>query len=337
VAAETARHLNGPTLVVTKSTVPVGSGDLVREIIAEHAPAGAAFEVASNPEFLREGSAIDDSLLPDRIVIGCRDRKSVTGLLELYAPLERPILLMDIRSAELVKQASNSFLATRISFINCMADLCEETGADIAQVVKGMGADRRIGRDFLSPGLGYGGSCFPKDTAALAAASETAGCPFELLDAVTRVNQERVPRFVRRMRTVLGDLRDRTVGVLGLAFKPNTDDIRESKAIELVRALVAEGAHIRAYDPAAGAEAGHLLTDVTLCKSAYDAARGSDAIVVATEWNEFKLLDLQRLRQELRQAVVFDGRNVYSPDRMAEGGFLYISVGRQDTGVRADG
>jgi UDPglucose 6-dehydrogenase len=323
-----ARHLTGSTLVVNKSTVPVGTGDIVREILRRHAPPEAEFEVVSCPEFLREGSAIADSLNPDRIIIGCNNQKAATKLLELYAPLERPVLLMDLNSAEMVKYASNSFLAARISFINSIADLCERMGADISQVIKGMRADERIGPHFLSPGLGYGGWCFPKDTEALAAASAAVGAPFRVLEAVIEVNRNRVPHFVARMKETLGHLDSRVIAVLGISFKPNTDDIREAKAIELIRSLLEQRALVRAYDPAAMPEAQRLLPQVTFCENPYQAAQGADALVVATEWNEFKLVDLARLRQLLRQPVVFDGRNVYSPERMAQLGFRYVSVGR---------
>jgi len=328
-AQEIARHLSGSALIVNKSTVPVGTGDIVRQILQRHASAEAEFEVVSNPEFLREGSAIGDSLRPDRIVIGCSNHKAATKLLELYAPLERQVLLMDLNSAELVKHASNSFLATKISFVNSVADLCERVGADITQVIKGMQADQRIGPHFLSPGLGFGGSCFPKDTEALAAASAAAGTPFRVLEAAIGVNRQRVPHFIARMKEVLGDLAGKAIAVLGLSFKPNTDDIREAKAIELVRALREEGARVRAYDPAAVPNARRVLPDIIYCENAYEAARGADALVVATEWNEFKQLDLTKLREVLRQPIVFDGRNIYPPDRMASLGFCYVSVGRK--------
>ncbi len=327
-AEEIARNLSTSTLVVNKSTVPVGTGDFVRETLERHAPPGVQFEVVSNPEFLREGSAIADSLHPDRIVIGCSNRKAATKLLELYAPLERQVLLMDLNSAELVKYASNSFLATKISFINSIADLCEQMGADIAQVVKGMQADDRIGPHFLNPGLGYGGSCFPKDTEALAAASAAAAAPFHLLEAAIAVNRQRVPRFLGRMKEILDGLDEKTIAVLGLSFKPDTDDLREAKPIELIRALTGEGAQVRAYDPAAMPKSQPLLPEVTFCESPYQAVEGADALVVATEWNEFKLLDLERIGNLLRRRIVFDGRNIYRPDRMAQFGFRHISVGR---------
>jgi UDPglucose 6-dehydrogenase len=326
----TARHLAGETLIVVKSTVPVGCGDFVRELLERHAPAGARFEVASNPEFLREGSAIADSLRPDRIVIGCGCQEGAMKLVELYAPLERPMLLMDVKSAELVKHASNSFLATRISFINGIADLCERAGADIQQVIKGMGADARIGRDFLSPGLGYGGSCFPKDTEALASTCAALDCRFELLEAVIAANRRRVPAFVARLERVLGELRGKTLAVLGLAFKPNTDDLRESRAMELTRALLAAGATVRAYDPVAMEGARRLLPEVTYCDSPYEAAEGAAALLIATEWNEFKQLNLERIREALQQPLILDSRSLYAPQKMKALGFRYLTVGRKD-------
>jgi UDPglucose 6-dehydrogenase len=322
-----APRLDDGALVVTKSTVPVGSGLRVREALEDVCP-DKRFEVASCPEFLREGSAIADSLRPDRVVIGCTDNGAAAKLIQLYAPLERPMLFMDLNSAELVKYAANSFLAMRISFINSIADLCEQMGADIAQVIKGLGADTRIGRHYLSPGLGYGGSCFPKDTAALAGASAEAGYRFELLEAVIETNRQRIPRFVERMRTVLGGLEGKTIAVLGLSFKPDTEDIRASKAVDLVSALLDQGAKVRAYDPAAMDGAQALLPEPTYCPDPYEVARGADALVIATEWNEFKLLDLARLRDLLHQPIVFDGRNIYEADRMAALGFRYVSVGR---------
>jgi len=326
-ARSLAPHLDEGALVVTKSTVPVGSGNRVREAMEETCPS-RQFEVASCPEFLREGAAIADSLNPDRVVIGCTDRDAAAKLVQLYAPLERPMLFMDVNSAELVKYAANSYLAMRISFINSIADLCEQMGADITQVIKGLGADARIGRHYLNPGLGYGGSCFPKDTAALAGASAEVGYQFDLLKAVMEVNQQRVPRFVQRMKTVLGGLEGKEIGVLGISFKPDTEDIRDSKAIELLQALREERARVRAYDPAAMELAKKVLPDITCCADAYETARDADALVIATEWNEFRLLDLERVRNLLRRPVIFDGRGIYRPEQVTALGFQYVSVGR---------
>ena len=327
-ASELAHHIHDGTLVVVKSTVPVGSGSMVKQILQENSPAGRLFEVASCPEFLREGSAVVDCLHPDRVVIGCSCTEAVAPLVRLYAPLERPLLFMDVNSAELVKYAANSFLAMRISFVNSVANLCEELDADISQVIKGISADTRIGGHYLSPGIGYGGSCFPKDTAALASSSAEVGSPFTIIEAVMEVNRQRVPRFVNRMRTVLGDLNGKTIAVLGLSFKPDTEDVRDSQAIELVRCLLAGGAHVRAYDPAAMPAAQALLPDAHYCANAYEAAAEADALAIATEWNEFKLLDLKRIAASMHQPIVFDGRNIYSPSEMSEMGFRYVSVGR---------
>jgi UDPglucose 6-dehydrogenase len=235
---------------------------------------------------------------------------------------------MDVNSAELVKYAANSFLAMRISFVNSIADLCEEMDADIGQVIKGISADTRIGGHYLDPGLGYGGSCFPKDTAALASFSAEAGCPFTIIEAVMEVNRQRIPRFIRRLRDVLGDLKGREIAVLGLSFKPDTEDVRESQSLELVQTLLAEGARVRAYDPVAVPAARRVVPDARYCSNAYEAADGADALVIATEWNEFKLLDLKRMGDLLRQRIVCDGRNIYSPSEMEELGFRYVSVGR---------
>lgn len=317
-----------PPLLAIKSTVPVGTAAFVRRVLERSARPGVSPAVVSNPEFLREGSAVADALRPDRIIIGCWDRADAEKLIELYGPLERPIVLTDASSAELIKHASNSFLATKISFINSIADLCERVGADIEQVVTGMGADPRIGREFLNAGLGYGGSCFPKDTRALAAIAAELGCDFHLLRSAIAANGERVPRFVARMEQALGELSGKTIAVLGLSFKPNTDDIREAKAIELIRALREKGADVRAYDPAAMENARQALPDVAYGSDAYQVARGADALVIATEWDEFRTLDLERLRGLLRRPLIFDGRNIYPPQRMAELGFEYVSVGR---------
>ena len=322
------RAINGHKVIVNKSTVPVGTGDLVREIVERHAPPGIEFEVVSNPEFLREGSAINDTLCPDRIVIGARSRSVAMTLLELYAPLERPMLITDVHSAEIIKYASNAFLAARVSFINAIADLCEQVGADVGQVVKGLGYDPRIGAEFLHPGLGYGGSCLPKDTESLLRTAQERGCDFPLLRAVIEVNRERVPRFVRRMEQALGGLADKTIAVLGLAFKPNTDDLREAKAVELVGLLLERGARVKAYDPVAMPAARPQLEAAVFCDSAYAAAEDSDALVIATEWNEFKLLNLERLKSVMRSPVIFDGRNIHAPERMRQLGFVYHSVGR---------
>jgi len=327
-AEDIARGLNGYKIIVNKSTVPVGTGDLVARIIREHAPPDSSFDVCSNPEFLREGSAIKDTLMPDRIVIGVSNHQVASKLAELYAPLARPTMVTDVASAEMIKYASNSFLATKISFVNAIADLCELVGADVGLVTRGMGADPRIGPEFLQPGLGYGGSCFPKDADSLIATAASYGYDLELLRAVQAVNAARVGRLVSRMKKELGGLGGKTIGVLGLAFKPGTDDLREAKAVELCRALLGEGATVRAYDPAAMPKCAELLGQVCYLDSPYDMAEGCHALVVATEWNEFKLLNLARMAAVMAEPVIFDGRNIYEPEKVRKLGFRYYSMGR---------
>lgn len=315
-------------LVVNKSTAPVGAGAAIMRILEQHAPPGAGFDFCSNPEFLREGSAIEDALAPDRIVIGAASRDAAARLEGLYAPLERPVIVTDIATAEMIKYASNCFLAAKISFVNAIADLCELVGADAGAVAQAMGADRRIGHEFLQAGLGYGGSCFPKDVETLIALAAARGYDFALLRAAQEVNAARVGRLVARMEEALGGLCGKTIAVLGLAFKPNTDDLRRAKAVELIRALLAAGAVVQAYDPAAMASCAALLPEVRYCASAYEAARGCQALVVATEWNEFKSLNLARVREVMAEAVVFDGRNIFAPEKVRALGFRYYSIGR---------
>lgn len=332
VAKEIAHHMDSYKIVVNKSTVPVGTGDLVRRIIERHRRRQVDFDVVSNPEFLKEGSAVFDSMHPDRIVIGAPNQHVAMALLELYAPLEVPMLITDVESAEMIKYASNAFLATKISFINAIANICEKAGADVMLVAKGMGYDRRIGPEFLQAGLGFGGSCFPKDTLSLRHVARKFGEDSSLLDAVLSINDDRVPRFARRIvERFGGDLAGKTIGVLGLAFKPNTDDMREAKSVELIRMLQDKGAAIRAYDPVAMENAKKLLQGVTFCRSAYEAAEGVDALVIVTDWNEFKLLDLEKLQRKMRQPLIFDGRNIYQPERMRKYGFEYVSIGRPTT------
>jgi len=324
-----AQAMNGHKVIVNKSTVPVGTGDLVGRILEENKPPGASFDVVSNPEFLREGSAIADSLQPDRIVIGASKPQAAMKLLELYAPLERQMLICDVESAELIKYASNAFLAAKISFINSVAELCEKVGADVAQVVKGMGADHRIGSEFLYPGLGFGGSCFPKDTVSLLRVAQQHGCDFGLLEAALEVNRRRAPSFVERMKQALGTLEGKRIGLLGLSFKPDTDDLREAKSLEVISLLLSEGASLRVYDPVAMEKAKALLRDsVVFCDTPYEVAEGCDALAIITEWREFKQLNLERIRGLMKQPIIFDGRNIYPPERMARLGLRYISVGR---------
>jgi UDPglucose 6-dehydrogenase len=330
VALGIARALDRYKVIVNKSTVPVGTGDLVRDIIARNRRRPVDFDVVSNPEFLREGSAIEDTLRPDRIVVGAPSQQVAMTLLELYAPLERPMIITDVPSAEMIKYASNAFLAAKISFVNAIANICELAGADVAQVVKGMGLDPRIGASFLQAGLGYGGSCFPKDTDSLIQTAAGLGYDFRLLRAVVEVNRERAQRFVALIQKVLGPLEDRVVAVLGLAFKPKTDDMREARSVEIVTRLLGAGARVRAYDPVAMPNAQNVLPrDVEYCASSYDAAEGADALAIVTEWNEFKLLSLERIRVAMRRPLVFDGRNIYEPERMRRLGFEYHAVGRK--------
>ena len=330
VATQIGRSMDRYKVVVNKSTVPVGTGEFVREVITRFQPRPIDFDVVSNPEFLREGSAIEDTLRPDRIVIGAPNQQVAMTLVELYAPLERPMIITDLPSAEVIKYASNAFLAAKISFINAIANICENAGADVSQVMKGMGLDSRIGMQFLQAGLGYGGSCFPKDVDSLIHTASRFGYDFKLLRSVVEINKERALHLVDMMRKAMGDLEDKTIAVLGLAFKPNTDDMREAKSLEVVRLLHAAGAQVRAYDPVAMDNARALLPEsVVFCESAYEAAAGADGVALLTEWNEFKYLNLDRLRGLLRHRLIFDARNLYEPERMRRLGFEYYSIGRK--------
>lgn len=329
-AAETiARNLNGYKVIVNKSTVPVGTGDLVTEIIEmNRRRADVTFDVVSNPEFLREGSAIHDTLHPDRIVIGAPSQNVAMRLLELYAPLERPMIITDVHSAEMIKYASNAFLATKISFINAIANICELAGADVVQVAKGMGCDRRIGHEFLNAGLGYGGSCFSKDAQSLINTAQKLGYDFGLLRSVVQVNADQPLRFVDKIRKALGSLDGKRIAVLGLAFKPNTDDLRDARSLDIVARLIAENARVAAFDPIAMENARKVFPQIQYCANAYDAAEGAHALAVVTEWNEFKHLDLARVKESMAVPIIVDGRNIYDPQRMRRLGFEYHSVGR---------
>jgi len=330
VAAAIGRAMDRYKVVVNKSTVPVGTGEFVREVITKHQLRPIDFDVVSNPEFLREGSAIEDTLRPDRIVIGAPNQQVAMTLVELYAPLERPMIITDLPSAEVIKYASNAFLAAKISFINAIANICENAGADVSQVMKGMGLDSRIGMQFLQAGLGYGGSCFPKDVDSLIHTASRFGYDFKLLRSVVEINRERAAHLVEMMRKAMGPLEDRTIAVLGLAFKPNTDDMREAKSLEVVRLLHAAGAQLRTYDPVAMDNARAMMPEsVVFCESAYEAAAGADGVALLTEWNEFKYLNLDRLGGLLRRRVIFDARNLYEPERMRRLGFEYYSIGRK--------
>ena len=323
-----ARALDRYKIIVNKSTVPVGTGNFVRDLIIANRRQKVDFDVVSNPEFLREGSAIQDTLKPDRIVIGAPSKTVAMTLLELYAPLERPMMITDVESAEMIKYASNAFLATKISFINAIADLCEKVGSDVLQVAKGMGFDNRIGAAFLQAGLGFGGSCFPKDTLSLIHISKKFDEDNELLHTVVAINERRVPRFCERIEARLSPLKGKQIGMLGLAFKPNTDDLREAKSLEIIRFLLDGGARVKAYDPVAMSGAAALVPELELAENAYAAAEGADALVIVTEWNEFKLLNLERVKSLMARPIVFDGRNIYSPERMQQLGIEYHSIGR---------
>jgi UDPglucose 6-dehydrogenase len=308
--------------------VPIGTGDWVADIVRRHQPEPIGFSVVSNPEFLREGSAINDFMHPDRVILGSLAPEAAAQVAQLYLSLRAPIMITDLRTAEMIKYASNAFLATRISFINEIASMCEALGADVKEVAAGMGYDKRIGADFLDAGIGYGGSCFPKDVQALAHMAAVHGCHPQLLRAVMDINRDQRRQVIHKLRELLGTLDEKVIGILGLAFKPNTDDMREAPSVEVIHLLKSEGAHIRAYDPVAMVNAEHYWHDVTLCQDAYEVARGADALVVVTEWNEFKHLSLPRLKEAMRQPIVIDGRNIYDPEEMKALGFVYRGMGR---------
>ena len=335
VARTIAKHMNGPKLVITKSTVPIGTGRLIERILAESGN-GHKGSVLSNPEFLREGSAIEDFMKPDRVVIGASDAESVELMREIYAPLhslEIPFVVTNVESSELIKYAANGFLATKISFINEIAVLCEKLGADVQDVARGMGLDSRIGSKFLQAGPGFGGSCFPKDTSAVADIARQYGYDFQIIEAVLRVNDDIKQRMVVKVVDAFGgDVSGRTIGILGLAFKPETDDMRDSPAIPLINGLQERGAKIRAYDPEAVENSKKIFRDVVYCRDAYETADGSDALVIATEWNEFRALNLDRIRRLLHEPRIIDLRNVYDPLRMKADGFMYTAVGRNKRG-----
>ncbi|MGD8487532.1 MAG: UDP-glucose/GDP-mannose dehydrogenase family protein [Anaerolineae bacterium] len=327
-AKSIAQHMSGPLIIVNKSTVPIGTGDWVADIVRRHEPEPIEFSVVSNPEFLREGSAINDFMHPDRIVLGSLDPDAAGQVASLYLSLRAPIMITDLRPAEMIKYASNAFLATRISFINEIASICEALGADVKEVAVGMGYDTRIGRYFLDAGIGYGGSCFPKDVQALAHMAAVHGCHPQLLRAVMDINLDQRRQVIHKLREMLGTLDQKAIGVLGLAFKPNTDDMREAPSVEMIHLMQSEGAQVRAYDPVAMVNAPLYLRDVTLCEDAYDVAKGADALVIVTEWNEFKHLSLPKLKELMRQPIIVDGRNIYDPEQMKELGFVYRGMGR---------
>jgi len=324
-----AERLDHPIIIVNKSTVPIGTGDWVADIVRENMPdEDIEFSVVSNPEFLREGSAVYDFMNPDRIVLGSLDPAAAQRVAELYYPLQAPIIITDLRTAEMIKYASNAFLATKISFINEIANICEALGADVTEVARGMGMDQRIGPQFLGAGVGWGGSCFPKDVKALAHMAATHGAHPQLLRAVMEINYDQRKRVIQKLRDILGGFRGKTIGILGLAFKPNTDDMRDAPSIEIIHMLQHEGAQIKAYDPQAMETARRLLTDVNYCENPYAVAEDADALILMTEWNEFKQLDMMRIKSSMRQPVLLDGRNIYDPSRMKETGFIHRGMGR---------
>jgi UDPglucose 6-dehydrogenase len=326
-----ARHKTGYKVIVTKSTVPVGTGATLRKVITSAQTNAFRFDMVSNPEFLREGSAIEDFMRPNRVVIGADSDQAIAIMKDLYRPLyliETPIVVTDVPTAELIKYASNAFLATKISFINEIANLCEKVGANVQMVAKGMGLDHRIGAKFLHAGPGFGGSCFPKDLAALIQTGERHGYPMQIASAASRVNDCQRGRMIDKIQEALGGLKGKTVAMLGLSFKPNTNDLREAPALSIGRALLAEGASIRAYDPEALTEACQVMPELQPCRDTYHAAEGADALVIMTEWNVFRNLDFEKLKSVMRVPVLLDLRNIYDPERIAAAGFKHVSVGR---------
>lgn len=336
VAETIATHMNGYKIIVNKSTVPVGTGDMVKNIIRVNCVADHQFDVVSNPEFLREGQAVHDALKPDRIIIGADEKRVAFRLLELYSTLQAPMIITDVYSAEIIKYASNSFLAMKISFINAISNICELVGADVGDVANGVGRDPRIGAQFLSAGLGFGGSCFPKDVKSLLHTSGKLGYDFGLLREVLEINDGRVDRFVALIKHRFPEVRGKTFAALGLSFKPNTDDMRDARSVEIIKALHGEGALIRAFDPVAMPAAKKVLPPVAFCQNAYEACAGADAMLLITEWREFKLLNLEKIRQTMKSPVIFDGRNMYDPERKRRLGFEYFGLGRKSPDNRSE-
>ena len=327
-AKDVAEAMNGYKVLVTKSTVPIGTGKWLREFVTANLKTPTEFGVASNPEFLREGAAIDDFMRPDRVVIGSNEERAIEVMKELYRPLyliETPIVITSLEAAELIKYAANAFLATKITFINEVANLCDAIGCDVHDVARGMGMDNRIGRKFLHPGPGYGGSCFPKDTRALTTVADQFGVETRILDAVIEANERQRDAMIPKIERLVGDLNCKKIGVLGLSFKPETDDMRESPAIEIVHAMIARGATVRAYDPD---EARHFLNGIEYASDEYDAIKDADALVIVTEWNQFRALDMEKVKSLLKAPKIADLRNIYEPADMRELGFDYVGVGR---------
>jgi UDPglucose 6-dehydrogenase len=330
-AKDVAEAMNGYKVLVTKSTVPVGTGRWLREFVSEHQKTKTNFGVASNPEFLREGAAIEDFMRPDRVVIGSNEEDAIAVMKDLYRPLyliETPIVITSLEAAELIKYAANAFLATKITFINEIANLCDAIGCDVHDVARGMGMDKRIGSKFLHPGPGYGGSCFPKDTRALTTVADQFQVETLIVDAVIEANERQRGAMIPKIEKLVGDLSGKKISVLGLSFKPETDDMRESPAIDIIKEMLARGAQIKAFDPVAMEEAKHCLPDIEYASDEYDAISGADALVFITEWNQFRALDLERVKELLKSPKIADLRNIYEPDDMRELGFEYVGVGR---------
>ncbi len=330
-AKDIAGSMNGYKVLVTKSTVPVGTGKWLREFVAANLAVETDFGVASNPEFLREGAAIEDFMRPDRVVIGSNEERAIEVMKDLYRPLyliETPIVITSLEAAELIKYAANAFLATKITFINEVANLCDAIGCDVHDVARGMGMDNRIGRKFLHPGPGYGGSCFPKDTRALTTVADQFGVETRIVDAVIEANERQRDAMIPKIEKLVGDLNGKRIGVLGLSFKPETDDMRESPAIDIIAQILKRGASIKAYDPVAMEESRHYIEGIEYAADEYDAIDGADALVILTEWNQFRALDLDRVKELLRSPKIADLRNIYEPKDMRELGFEYVGVGR---------
>jgi len=330
VAKEIAQNMKSYKVIVHKSTVPVETGDKVKEIIKNNIQENVDYDVVSNPEFLREGTAIKDTLEPDRIVVGVESEKAIEIMKKLYEPIKAPLIITDIKSAELIKHASNAFLATKISFINSVAQICELSGADVEKVADGIGYDKRIARAFLNAGIGYGGSCFPKDAQAFIKIAEKYGIDYKLLKATHEINDQQKELFVKKIKNALKEINNKKIGVLGLAFKPDTDDMRFAPSIYIIRELQKEGAKISAYDPEAMEKAKSILKDVEFCTDPYEVSKDADALLILTEWNEFKEIDLNKIKSLLKNHLIIDGRNIYDPKTLKKEGFTYISIGRED-------
>lgn len=329
VSRQIAKNMSSHTLIVEKSTVPVDTGKWVKRTIEINNKRKVSFDVASNPEFLREGSAIEDFMHPDRIIIGANTKKAKDILVKLYKSFDAPMVITDIESAEIIKHASNSFLATKISFINAVSNICEKTGADIKMVARGMGLDRRIGSTFLNAGLGFGGFCFPKDLAAFRRISEKLGYGFDLLKEVEKINNQQKDLLLNKIKENVWNLKNKTIGILGLSYKPDTDDMRFAPALDIIKALVKEKVKIKTFDPQAMDNAKKEITGIEYCKDAYDVARTSDCLVIVTEWNEFRKLDLGRIRKLMKQPLIIDGRNIYEPAKLKRLGFKYVGMGQR--------